>query len=57
MTDGHPMTNRERFQRIIHFQTPDRTPLWQVEGITDRAILRWREEGSLKPDQYIPSAL
>jgi uroporphyrinogen decarboxylase len=35
----------------MHFQTPDRTPLWQVEGITDRATIRWREEGSLKPDQ------
>ena len=51
MANKHPMTNRELFRRIMHFQMPDRTPLWQVEGIADRAILRWRTEGSLKPDQ------
>jgi hypothetical protein len=51
MTDNHSMTPRELFRRITHFEAPDRTPLWQVEGIADRAILRWRAEGSLKPDQ------
>ena len=49
--EENPMTPRELFRRIMHFETPDRTPLWHVEGIADRAILRWREEGSLKPDQ------
>lgn len=51
MTDRHPMTTREIFRRIMRFEKPDRTPLWQVESIADRAIMRWRQEGSLKPDQ------
>jgi len=45
------MTTREIFRRIMRFEKPDRTPLWQVEGIADRATLRWQAEGSLKPDQ------
>lgn len=36
MPDNHPMTTREIFRRIMHFEKPDRTPLWQVEGIADR---------------------
>jgi uroporphyrinogen-III decarboxylase len=51
MPDTRPMTPRELFRRIMHFETVDRTPLWQVEGIADRAILCWREQGSLQPDQ------
>ena len=51
MTDRRPMTTRELFRRIMRFEKPDRTPLWQVEGIADRATLRWQAEGSLKPDQ------
>jgi len=51
MTDRDPLTNRDLFRRIMRFQTPDHTPLWQVEGIADKATIRWREEGSLKPDR------
>jgi len=36
MPDNHPMTTRGIFRRIMHFEKPDRTPLWQVEGIADR---------------------
>jgi len=37
MTDNHSMTPRELFRRIMRFEAPDRTPLWHVEGIADRA--------------------
>jgi hypothetical protein len=36
MPDNYPMTPREIFRRIMRFEKPDRTPLWQVEGIADR---------------------
>ena len=52
MTTKSPMATRELFRRIMRFEKPDRTPLWQVEGVADRATLRWQAEGSLKPDQW-----
>jgi len=42
-----PMNARERFARIMHFQRPDRVPLWQVEGITETAVRRWIVDGDV----------
>lgn len=39
------MSSRERFRAITQFQTPDRAPLWDLEGFTEQAIRRWCTEG------------
>lgn len=41
------MNARERFRRIMHFQRPDRVPLWQVEGIAEGAVRRWIVDGDV----------
>lgn len=41
------MSPRERFRRIMHFQRPDRVPLWQVEGISEGAVRRWAADGDV----------
>lgn len=40
------MTTRELFINIMHFRPVDRTPLWQVEEISEQAVRKWcKEEG------------
>ncbi|MGQ9555452.1 MAG: hypothetical protein ACUVWR_15225, partial [Anaerolineae bacterium] len=39
------MNSRQRFQAIMHFQSPDRVPLWDLEGFTEEAIRRWCCQG------------
>lgn len=49
------MTARERFQRIVQFQQPDRLPLWDLEGFSEQAIRLWCQQGfplGAKPGSY-----
>jgi uroporphyrinogen decarboxylase len=48
------LTHRERFRRVMHFQSTDRVPHWEF-GYLEEAIERWHAEGL--PAQYddIPS--
>lgn len=48
------LTHRERFRRVMHFQSVDRVPHWEF-GYLDETIERWHTEGL--PAQYndIPS--
>ena len=39
------MTHRERFHKIMRFETPDRIPLWDLEGITEGAVRQWCIDG------------
>ncbi|MDP6116845.1 MAG: uroporphyrinogen decarboxylase family protein [Planctomycetota bacterium] len=39
------MTPRDRFQKIMRFQKPDRAPLWDLEGITEGAVRQWCIDG------------
>lgn len=39
------MTPRERFQRIMRFESVDRIPLWDLEGVTEGAVRQWCGEG------------
>jgi uroporphyrinogen decarboxylase len=40
------MNARELFRAIMHFRAPDRTPLWNVEGVLEGAVRKWCvEEG------------
>ncbi|KPK65161.1 MAG: hypothetical protein AMK73_03755 [Planctomycetes bacterium SM23_32] len=52
--DVGELTHRERFRRVMHFQTVDRVPHWEF-GYLDETIERWHAEGL--PAQYndIPS--
>jgi len=38
------LTHRERFRRVMHFQTVDRVPHWEF-GYLDETIQRWHGEG------------
>lgn len=38
------LTHRERFRRVMHFQSVDRVPHWEF-GYTDETIARWHTEG------------
>lgn len=38
------LTHRERFRRVMHFQTVDRVPHWEF-GYLDETIERWHTEG------------
>jgi len=38
------LTHRERFRRVMHFQTVDRIPHWEF-GYLDETIARWHKEG------------
>jgi uroporphyrinogen decarboxylase len=38
------LTHRERFRRLMHFQTVDRIPHWEF-GYLDETIARWHGEG------------
>jgi uroporphyrinogen decarboxylase len=35
------MNARDRFNRIMRFQRPDRVPLWQAEHLTEGAVRKW----------------
>ena len=39
------MTPRQRFQKIMHFEAPDRIPVWDLEGITEGAVRQWCVDG------------
>ena len=39
------MNARERFQRIMHFESVDRIPVWGVEEVTEGAVRRWIRDG------------
>lgn len=40
------MNSRELFTNIMSFKKPDRTPLWDVEGVAEQAVRKWcRDEG------------
>ena len=40
------MTTKDLFLNILNFKKPDRTPLWNVEGIAEQAVRKWcRDEG------------
>jgi hypothetical protein len=39
------MNARERFNRIMRFETVDRPPLWGVEEVMEGAVRRWVKEG------------
>jgi len=41
------MNARERFQRVMRFERPDRVPLWDVEGIAEGAVRRWIVDGDV----------
>jgi len=41
------MNARERFRRIMHFQRPDRAPLWDLEGIAEAAVRQWVVNGEV----------
>ena len=43
------LTHRERFRRLMHFQSVDRIPHWEF-GYLDETIRRWHQEGM--PAQY-----
>jgi len=43
------MTHRERFRRVMHFQTVDRIPHWEF-GYLAETVERWHKEGL--PEQY-----
>ena len=43
------MNARQRFNRIMHFQKPDRVPLWTVEGLSEGAVRRWVRDGDVPP--------
>ncbi len=38
------MTTRERFNKVMHWQKPDRLPNWEF-GYWDETILKWHEQG------------
>jgi uroporphyrinogen-III decarboxylase len=38
------MTHRERFRRVMHFQTVDRVPHWEF-GYLEETVERWHTEG------------
>jgi len=56
MTD-RAMTVRELFRRIMRFEPPDRTPLWQVEEVTPQAERRWCREGITPLDRLAAPTL
>lgn len=39
------MTTRERFLKVIHFEKPDRVPMFEFCPYWDLTMKRWREEG------------
>ena len=39
------MNERERFNRIMRFETVDRPPVWGVEEVMEGAVRRWIREG------------
>jgi hypothetical protein len=39
------MTNRERFLRVMNYQTVDRLPVLDLEPLEEMVIQRWRNEG------------
>lgn len=39
------MNDRERFRRVMHFESADRVPYWELMGIDRAAVVRWRREG------------
>ncbi len=41
------MNARERFRSIMHFQRPDRVPLWPGEGISESAVRQWIVQGEI----------
>ena len=43
------LTHRERFRRVMHFQTVDRIPHWEF-GYLQETVERWHQEGM--PGQY-----
>ncbi len=48
------LTHRERFRRVMHFQTVDRIPHWEF-GYLDETIERWHKEGLPAKYNDIPS--
>ena len=49
------MTGRERFRKIMTFETPDRLPLWDLEGFTEGGIREWVGQGfpsGMRPHDY-----
>ena len=51
------MTVRELFRRIMRFESPDRTPLWQVEEVTPQAERRWCREGFVPIDRLASTTI
>jgi uroporphyrinogen decarboxylase len=51
-----PVNARERFRRIMNFESVDRLPLMEIEGYEQPTIERWRSEG-LPADQSPDQAL
>ncbi len=39
------LTDRERFNRIMHWEPVDRPPVWGVEEVTEGAVRRWIRDG------------
>jgi len=39
------MNNRERFQKVMHFEKPDRLPIYEWLGFWPETINRWYSEG------------
>ena len=50
---GTRLTHRERFRRVMHFQTVDRIPHWEF-GYLQETVERWQQEGM--PSQYSDNA-
>ncbi len=51
------MTTRELFRRIMRFETPDRTPFWQVEEVTGQAERKWYHDGNTTIDRLAASTI
>ena len=39
------MNGRDRFRRVMQFESVDRVPYWEPMGIEDATVARWRREG------------
>ncbi len=51
------MEARERFNRIMHYQTVDRLPVWSVEGVAEGAIRRWIRQGTFPEGMSIEDVI
>lgn len=51
------MNARERFNRIMHYQSVDRPPVWIVESVTEGAVRRWIRQGHFPEGMSVQDVL